>query len=153
KRSVPETIPIGAAGVKYVAVRVRARCEATIANRLAARGVSAICPVYIHTKRFCDRVKLVSSALFPSYIFSPFHVGLKNTIVMMPGVHEIVSAGKYVVPIEGRDLDLIQRLSVHAQLCRPTFPPASGQRVKIRSGAMSGFEGVFVRLKNTSRVV
>jgi len=137
----------------YVAIRVRARSEAAIAAALAGRGVPALCPVYVQRKRLSDRVKMVPAALFPCYIFQPYHSSMKRTIVTMPGVREIVSNGQQVLLIEGADLKLIRHLSLQGLNYRPTSTLCAGQKVKINSGPLDGLEGLLVRTKNESRVV
>lgn len=141
------------AGDVYVAVRVRARAELSIARTLLARGVETLCPVHLSRRFWCDRVKITPEALFPCYLFTRFQPGLRRTILTAPGVQDIVNNGCAPIPLDEHEIDLVKRLASDAQNSRPCPRPEAGQRVRIHHGPLNGVEGQMIRTKTECRII
>jgi len=137
----------------YVALRVRARSELTVADMLAGSGVETLCPVSFVRKRLCDRVKMAPIALFPSYIFSKLEPAKRITILKTPGVQEIVNNGRGPLPVDAKDVEMIRRLTAESVDARPCPYLPVGERVRICCGPLAGLEGRLLRHKTESRVV
>jgi transcriptional antiterminator NusG len=130
----------------WYAVHTRARHEKVVAQRLQEGGVTTFLPLVTEVRRWSDRKKSVELPLFGCYIF----VRMAPTSVERLRVLQIDSVLNFVgirgqgTPIPDLQIDAV-RVLIEEQLPWSTHPFLKiGQRVRIRSGALSGLEGILV---------
>ncbi len=141
------------AEANWYALYTCARHEKQVARQMEQRHISCFLPVYRSVRRWKDRRKELELALFPSYVF--VHIALKDRlrVLQMASAVRFVSFNGHPVPLPEADMEaLMNGLSrgVHSE---PHPYLISGRRVRVRSGPLTGAEGILVRRKDKFRVV
>src|ERR1700728_3284470 len=87
------------------AIRVRTICESSVADNLQGKGYNVFLPLYSDQRRWSDRVKKVTAALFPGYLFCRFNLQDRLLpILTTPGVVAIIGAGKTPLPVDDHEI-------------------------------------------------
>jgi transcription antitermination factor NusG len=139
----------------WYALLTRARHEKIVAHRLRERGVTAFLPLVSEMRRWSDRRKLVESPLFSCYVFAkllPTGEGRLNAL-RIDGVFSLVGTRGEGTPIPDEQIDAVRRL-IEERLAWRSYPFLKiGQRVRVRSGALDGVEGILVSRCGESTLV
>jgi len=91
--------------------------------------------------------------LFPGYVFIRIPRSERRSVLTVPGAVAVVGGtGGEPAPVPDATIDALQT-GLRQRLAQPHPPMTAGQRARIRSGALAGFEGIVVRSKNGFRVV
>jgi transcription antitermination factor NusG len=127
--------------------------EKLLQQILVEKGFETFLPLYSVTHRWKDRVQRLSVPLFPSYVF--IHGGLDRRLdlVTTTGFHSIVANGERPGTILQQEIDAIRQLIETKLQVEPHPFLKVGDRVRVKSGPLSGFEGILVRKKNHCRLV
>ena len=131
---------------KWFAVQTRARHEKSVAQRLREVGVVTFLPLVKGVHRWSDRRKMVELPLFSCYLF--VRLAPKNErrlrVLLIEGVLNFVGPRGQGIAIPDEQIDSLRRL-LQEQLPYCSHPFLKiGQRVRIRSGALAGIEGILV---------
>jgi len=129
------------------------RHEMSVAEHLQGKSYEWFLPLYKARRRWSDRVKEVSSPLFPGYLFCRFNPHDRLPILKTPGVTQIVGYNHVPVPVDEHEIEAIRRLIASGL---PNFPCAFlqvGSKVRIETGALRGLEGMLTELKGKRRLV
>jgi transcription termination/antitermination protein NusG len=131
---------------EWFAVQTRARHEKVIAQRLRDKGVTTFLPLVREVHGWSDRRKTVELPLFSCYVFARVLPSNEDRlrVLVVDGVLKFVGPGGQGIPIPEEQIEAVRRL-VEEQLpfCSHPFLKI-GQRVRIRSGALDGVEGILV---------
>ena len=130
------------------------RHEKRVEQYLAQREVEHYLPVYRSPRKWRNGLKVVLDLpLFPGYIFVRINRTERVRVLEVPGVLAIVggTAGE-MAPLPETEVEAL-RSGLHLRQAEPHPLLTIGQRVRIRSGALTGLEGVVVRKKNSLRCV
>src|SRR5271166_3826332 len=147
--SVPEPpafLAVGAGeGVEsWFALQTRARHEKVAVQRLLDKGVTTFLPLVRQVHRWSDRRKTVELPLFSCYVFTKLvpRNDERLRVLLVDGVLNFVGPRGQGIPIPEDQIDSVRKL-VQEQLpfCSHPFLKV-GQRVRIRSGALDGVEGI-----------
>ena len=117
------------------------------------REIESFLPTYetIHVWKNRQR-KTVILPLFPTYLFVRIAAAQRARVLDAPGVLMIVGQGRELSPVPDAEIEFLR-----SDLCRQRVEPfrelVVGQRVRIRSGVMSGVEGTLVRKGESLRFV
>jgi transcription antitermination factor NusG len=138
---------------KWYAVYTVPNNERSVARHLEFRRLETFLPTYESTRLWKNRQKVkVTAPLFPTYLFVRIERNERGRVLDSPGVLRILGNSKGPLPVSSADIEFLQ-----SDLCRRTVEPyrelVIGQKVRIRSGAMQGVEGVLVRKKNGMKFV
>ena len=130
----------------WYAVQTRARHEKSVASRLQERGVPTFLPLVTETHRWSDRKKVVEVPLFNCYLFA--RIAPTNPdrlrVLQLDGVLSLVGKRGEGTPIPDGQIESV-RLLLDEKLPWGSHPFLKiGQRVRIRSGALDGMEGILV---------
>ncbi len=144
----PAVLAVGASAdvEQWFAVQTRARHEKVVAQQLRDKGVTTFLPLVREVHRWGDRRKTVELPLFGCYVFTRLLPSNDHRlqVLMVDGVLRFVGAGGRGIPISEEQIDAVQKL-VTEQLPYCSYPFLKiGQRVRIRSGALDGVEGILV---------
>jgi transcription termination/antitermination protein NusG len=143
----PAVMPSGENGLQnWYAVHTRARHEKSVAHRLQQRGVTTFLPVMTEIHRWSDRKKVVEVPLFNCYVFAK--IAPNNTerlrVLQLDGVLSLVGKRGEGTPIPDSQIESV-RIMIEEKLPWGSHPFLKiGQRVRIRSGALDGMEGILV---------
>jgi len=153
-----EALPDGAQDVHFVsnwfAAFTSPRHEKRVEQHLTQRNVEHYLPVYRSSRKWRNGLKVVLELpLFPGYIFVRIKRSERVRVLQVPGVLSIVggTAGE-MAPLPEADVEAL-RSGLHLRNAEPYPFLTTGQRVRIRSGALAGLEGIVVRQKNSLRCV
>lgn len=139
---------------QWFAVYTTCRHEKRVATYFEQRAIEHYLPLYRSQRRWKDGSKVVlDQPLFPGYVF--VHIGREQRVPVLevPGVLWVVGkSGSQPTPLPEYEVETL-RSALDPMRVEPYPLLAAGQRVRIRSGALSGIEGIVVRLKSSFRVV
>jgi transcription antitermination factor NusG len=139
--------PVEAGTEAWYGLHTQSRHEKIVAQRLEERGVTAFLPLVTEERRWSDRKKLVQLPLFSCYVFARFAPERTERlrVLRVDGVFGLVGARGEGIAIPDAQIDAVRSL-VEGQLPWSSHPFLKiGQRVRIRSGALNGVEGVLVQ--------
>jgi len=139
----------------WYALLTRARHEKVVAQRLGEVGVTSFLPVVSELRKWSDRKKLVEFPLFSCYVFAkltPTNEGRLRAL-RIDGVYSLVGIRGEGTPIPEDQIEAVRRIT-EERLAWQSHPFLKiGQRVRIRSGALDGLEGVLIARSGESTLV
>jgi len=139
----------------WYALLTRARHEKIVAQRLREVGVTSFLPIVTQERRWSDRKKMVECPLFSCYVFtklSPTNEGRMKAL-RLDGVYSLVGARGQGTTIPDEQIDAVRRIT-EEHLTWHNHPFLKiGQRVRIRSGALDGVEGILTARSGESTLV
>jgi transcription antitermination factor NusG len=127
-------------------VQTRARHEKVIAQQLRDKGVTTFLPLVREVHGWSDRRKTIELPLFSCYVFARVLPSNEDRlrVLVVDGVLRFVGPGGQGIPIPEEQIEAVRRL-VEEELPFCSYPFLKiGQRVRIRSGALNGVEGILV---------
>src|SRR5580704_3035621 len=130
----------------WYALHTRARHEKVVAQRLQESGVTAFLPLVTEIRRWSDRKKSVELPLFGCYVFVRLVPNSEERlrVLRIDSVLNFVGIRGQGTPIPDPQIDAVRTL-IEENLPWSTHPFLKiGQRVRIRSGALNGLEGILV---------
>lgn len=135
----------------WYALKVRTGSEVNVAAKLLDRGVIPYCPIRKERRRYSDRMKVVSKAAFPGYLFCRFNINRKTSVISSPGVEYVLGVDGKATPVPDEELHHLARtISAGAS---PVFSMTPGQRVRVTHGPLRGVEGTLVRDDSGAKLV
>jgi transcription antitermination factor NusG len=137
----------------WFALTVKPRHEKAAATYLDRKGLEAYLPTYRAKRRWSDRVKEITTPLFPGYVFCRFDPVHRLPILKIPGVGAVVGSGSTFHPVEERELANIRTLLASGMHCQPWPFVKVGETVSVERGPLAGVEGIVTRVKNEYRLV
>lgn len=144
---VPQPVPAVEKEVEsWYGLQTRPRHEKVVVQRLEERGVTTFLPVVTEVHRWSDRKKSVQMPLFSCYVFAKFVPNRTERlrVLRVEGVFGLVGDRGEGAAIPDGQIDAVRSL-VDQQLPWSAHPFLKiGQRVRIRSGALDGMEGILV---------
>jgi transcription antitermination factor NusG len=139
----------------WYALHTRARHEKMVEQRLRERGVEAYLPLVTEIHRWSDRKKKVQLPLFSNYVFARLSStkGDRFRILTIDGIFGFVGGRGEGTPIPQTQIEAVRAL-VDGGLPWSSHPFLKiGQRVRIRSGALDGVEGILIDRAGGSTLV
>jgi len=127
--------------------------EKTVAQILTSKGFEIFLPLYSTARRWKDRTKLVSSPLFPCYVFLKGALERRLDVITTPGVHTLVSNAGQPARIPVDEIEAIRRVAESGAPVEPHPFLKCGDRMRVKCGPLVGIEGILVRKKNLYRLV
>jgi len=133
-------------GEQWFALQTRARHEKVVAQQLCEKAVTNFLPLVKTVHRWSDRRKTVELPLFSGYVFA--RIAPRNDervrVLRAYGALSFVGARGLGIPIPDAQIHAV-RTVVEERVPYSVFPFLKiGQRVRVRSGALSGVEGTLV---------
>ena len=139
----------------WYGLQTRPRHEKIVVQRLEERGVTTFLPLVTEVHRWSDRKKSVQMPLSSCYVFAKFvpNRSERLRVLRVEGVFGLVGARGEGTPIPDEQIDAVRSV-VNGQLPWSSHPFLKiGQRVRIRSGALDGLEGILVSRNGDSTLV
>lgn len=130
----------------WYAVQTRARNEKAVQQRFQEKGLATFLPLITEKRRWSDRQKIFEVPLFSCYVF--VKIGSTNEdrqrVLFTEGVFDFVGLSRYGTPIPDEQIEAVRTI-VEERIAWHSHPFLKiGQRVRIRSGALTGVEGILV---------
>lgn len=138
----------------WFALYTTARHEKRVAQHLSQREVECYLPLYQSDRKWSDGSRVtLDLPLFPGYLFIHIRRNERSHVLSVPGALTVVGGtGGEPAPLPDATIEGLRK-GLQLVRARPHALLTAGQRVRIRTGALAGFEGIVVRSKNSCRVV
>jgi transcription antitermination factor NusG len=140
-------------GRGWLAVYTRHQHEKLASISLAYKGFEVFLPLYTASRRWTDRVKVLSLPLFPGYLFLRGDLRRQLPILTTPGVVGLVGFGGVPAVVPDVEIASVRRALVKGVHIEPYPFLKCGDWVRVRGGPLEGLEGILVRGKSQSRLV
>jgi transcription antitermination factor NusG len=124
-----------------------------VASFLNAMGKEEFFPRYKCRRQWSDRIRVVEFPLFDGYVFFRSEPGRTSEVLGAPGLVHIVGFGNGPEAVPDAEIVAVRRLVDSGLLASPCPYLKEGDRVRIRSGALKGLEGILIETKNQFRLV
>lgn len=139
--------------VNWFAAYTLAHHEKSAAAILSRRQIESFLPLHSAHRRWRNRCqKTIDLPIFPNYVFVRIDPRQRVRVLEVPGVLSIVGFGQKLLPLPDLEIESL-RFVIGQRKLEPHPYLVVGERVRIKTGAMSGLEGVLIRRKNQFRVV
>jgi transcription antitermination factor NusG len=139
--------------LRWFAVYTNSRHEKSVARHFGDRQIEHFLPLYPKKHQWAKRKSVtLELPLFPNYVFVRVPPGQRIRVLTVPGVLGMVGCGQVPSPLPEVEIAALQA-SVKLARCEPHRYLVAGERVRVRSGAMEGMEGILIRKKNELRLV
>ncbi len=139
----------------WYAVHTYPRHEKAVAERMRQQGLTTFLPTVTEVHRWSDRRKSVELPLFNCYVFA--NIVPRNEerirILRTHGVISLVGARGEGTPIPDEQMEAIRTVLAQDLTCGPHPFLKIGQRVRVRSGALDGIEGVLISKNGDNTLV
>jgi transcription antitermination factor NusG len=137
----------------WYALFTRHQHEKSVAFALSNKSYEVYLPLYRSVRRWQDRAKALWLPLFPCYVFIREGMDRQLQILTTPGLIHIVKWGGCPAIVPKSQLNAIRQIVE----CCPnveTHPYLqAGDRVRVKSGPLTGLEGTLTRKKGVARLV
>ncbi|MEA2540641.1 MAG: hypothetical protein QOH35_2007 [Acidobacteriaceae bacterium] len=142
-------------GESWYAVHTRAQHEKAVAHRLCERGVTTFLPTFREVHRWNDRKKIIELPLFSCYLFVKLMPQNEDRqrVLRTDSVLGLVGAQGMGTPIPNEQIDAVRILTKEQLPCCSHPFLKTGQRVRIRGGALEGLEGIFLSRHGERRLI
>ena len=137
----------------WYALYTRHHHEKMASGFLAAKGFVVFLPLYFAPRQWKDRIKVISSPLFPCYTFIQGGLERHLDVVTTAGIYGFVCCAGVPVPIPPQEIDVIRRVVDRSIKIEPHPFIKCGDHVRVKAGPLEGIEGILVRKKNFYRLV
>jgi transcription antitermination factor NusG len=154
RHSIPGLLPSGPLPPRWFALYTASRHEKRVAQHLVQREIEFYLPLYKSKRKWSDGSRVtLDLPLFPGYLFIRIQRSERGRVLGVPGALAVVGGtGGEPAWLPDATIDAL-RSGLATRPARPHPLLTIGQRARIRSGALTGFEGIVVRNKNSFRVV
>jgi transcription antitermination factor NusG len=139
--------------MSWYALQVQARKELSTAAQIEGRGLECFLPQYKSLRKWSDRTKEISQALFPGYLFCRFNYENRQHVVTAAGVVQVVGNGRMAVPVADAEIAALQIAVASGIPSQPWPYLRAGEQVRVNYGHLSGLQGILVNFKGNHRVV
>jgi transcription antitermination factor NusG len=137
----------GATGsARWFAVHTHARHEKVVAQEIHDLGMTSFLPLVKQVRQWSDRRKVVEFPLFSCYVFVRMAPDNRDRlrVLQVNGVLGFVGTRGTGVAIPDEQIEAVRLvMEEHLPVCSHPFLKI-GQHIRIRSGALSGIEGILV---------
>ncbi len=137
----------------WFAVYTASNHEKTVQQHLRVREIETFLPLYAVTRKWKNRTTVkLELPLFSSYVFVRIARSENASVLAVPNVRFIVGDGRRSIPLPDEDIEIL-RSGLHLRQVDPYPYVQAGVRVRIRTGPLTGLEGMVVRKDDQLRVV
>jgi transcription antitermination factor NusG len=135
----------------WYALKVRARSEPVAVAVLRNRGYDPFAPTISERRRYCDRMTVIQTPVFPGYVFCRLNPNRKVPVLSTPAVEYIVSFDGVPAIVPEEEIEAVRRAIEAGAVPRSYL--AVGQRIRIEYGSLAGLEGILERTGKENRLV
>lgn len=140
----------------WYAIYVRSRHEFQVFEKLEQAKIDAFFPTVERLRKWKDRKKKVSFPLFPGYLFVHINKTHNNilTVLKTKGVVRFLGVSpREPEPIPEEQIISLKRVVESKELLDPYPYLKEGQMIRIKSGPLSGVEGILVEKLGQHKLV
>ena len=131
-------------GAEWYALQVRPRFEKKAESQLHSKGIETFLPLLRQVRWWSDRRKLIETPLFSGYEFVHIILSTEDRLLVLrtPGVISFVGFPSGASPVAESQIESLRRLLNTRTECSMRPFLRTGQKVRIRGGALDGIEGI-----------
>ena len=137
----------------WYALLTRHQHEKCVALALSNKNHEVYLPLYRSLRRWQDRAKQVLLPLFPCYVFIREGMDRQLQILKTPGIIHIVSWGGRPAIVPQSQLVAVRQIIESCLYVETHSYLQCGDRVRVKTGPLTGLEGILVRKKGLARLV
>lgn len=139
----------------WFAVQTRPRHEKKVNSKLREKGIRSFLPLHCERRRWSDRYQLVELPMFSQYLFVKLlpTVESRLRVLQTAGVVQFVGATGCGTPVPNEQIESLHAIVSHGVPTAPHEFLRVGERVRIRSGALDGIEGILSAIRNDKSLV
>ena len=140
---------------RWYAIRTRSRHENVAARELQAQDITVFLPLVSSVRKWSDRRTKVEMPLFPGYAFVKvdYVSGDRVRVLRTTGVVDFVGQSAAGTSIPEEQIESIRTI-LDRGIAVDEHPFLNvGQRIRVRSGSLSGVEGILVAVKGSRTLV
>ncbi len=137
----------------WLAAYTRPRHEQKVAHQLAQKGLEYLLPTYERLSRWSDRIKRVTTPLFPNYIFVRICEGERLALLQTMGIVCVVSSAGEVAVLDDAEVERLRSCAHLPGGLEPHPYLKVGRRVRVKHGLFTGWEGTLVEKQNSRRLI
>lgn len=143
----------GAKRAQWYAVRTRSSSERMVADGFTARDIEHYLPMQQRTCWTVDRrCRITEAPMLTGYLFCRLEERRFTPVLETPGVVQVVGTGRFPECIPDREVEAIRALSRQGPAAQVLPHLCVGQRVRIHTFGLDGFEGVILRIDGREMV-
>ena len=139
--------------VHWYAAYTSANHEKKVAEELQRRSVESFLPLYKSVRRWKDRFVTLEVPLFRGYVFVRFALHERARMIQIPGLVRFVGFNGRASQVPEIDITRLRRVLCQGVRTEPHPYLIAGCRVRVKTGALAGLEGIILRRKKNSRFV
>jgi transcription termination/antitermination protein NusG len=153
--SLPGPCTATDSNARWYAIRTRSRHEKVAARELNAQGIRVFLPLVTSLREWSDRRKAVEQPLFPGYAFVrvAYLSGDRVRVLQATGVVGFVGSNAMGAAIPEEQIESIRTILIRKVPIKDHPFLTLGERIRVRSGALSGVEGILVAVKGSRTLV
>lgn len=138
--------------MRWYAVYTLSHHEKRVTDYLGVCGIESFLPFVVKTRLWRNRKIPCSLPLFPNYIFVKLASEKRAEIFRIPGVIYIVSPKGTSQAMLASQIEDLRKLSGTQSLQSHAYIDA-GSRVRVKTGAFAGYEGILMQQNNQLHLV
>jgi transcription antitermination factor NusG len=139
--------------LRWFAAHTCANHEKSVSRQLELRSVDTFLPLYEKVSHWKDRRVKLQLPLFPGYIFVRVAIEEKLQVLEIPSIVRLVGFNGHPTPLPEEEMQRL-RHSLDGRVGVQPHPYLQvGRRVRIKSGALKGLDGILLKKKNGYRFV
>jgi transcription antitermination factor NusG len=147
------TLPADYLEPRWYAAHTCANHEKRVAEQLAGRAVEYFLPLYTSVRRWKDRRVQLELPLFPGYLFVRMPLRNRLQVLEIPSVARFVSFNGIPAALPAEEIEALKKGLASGVRAEPHPFLTVGRRVRVKSGPLTGLEGIILRRKNRLRLV
>jgi transcription antitermination factor NusG len=153
--SSPVALKVTDSDARWYAIRTRSRHEKVAARELDAQGIPVYLPLVGSVRQWSDRRTEVELPLFPGYAFVrvAYFSWDRVRVLRASGVVSFVGPTAAGASIPEEQIEAIRTLLVRKVPVKDHPFLTVGQRIRVRSGSLSGLEGILVAVNGSRNLV
>jgi len=138
---------------RWFALFTASNHEKNVERQLKRKEIQTFLPLYTSTRRWKNRTTVqVQLPLFAGYVFAKFSRNEVRRVLETSMLYSVVGNKQGFLPISDSEIDALQR-GLDTETIEPSPEIRVGQLARIRTGALSGWEGIVTRVEGGLRVV
>jgi len=139
--------------LRWYAAYSCANHEKSVARQLELRSIESFLPLYERPSRWKDRTVKLQLPLFPGYVFVRLAIEKKLGVLQVPGVVRLVGFNGHPAPLPEEEMQALREGLSGSLRVEPCPYLQIGRRVRVKSGALRGLDGILLKKKNGYRFV
>jgi len=138
---------------RWYAAYTSANHEKRVVLQLGQRCVEHFLPLYDSVRWWKDRKMHLQLPFFPGYVFVRLALRDRLQVQQVPGVAHLVGFDGTPAALPDEEIETLRASLERGVRAEPHLYLTAGRRVRLKSGPLTGMQGILVRRQGNFRVV